>query len=374
MAKTKAGSHPPGERRKVALALQGGGAHGAFTWGVLDRMLEDPTLEIIGVTGTSAGAMNAVVLADGLVRGGPKHAKRQLRQFWETIGKMLGFGTLLWPLSGKIAARVHLEQTPPYLMWDVVRRNLSPYDLNPTGINPLREPLDALVDFKRLKKQQDIEIAVCATNVRTARRRVFTNKDISVDAVLASACLPELFPAVEIDGEAYWDGGYTGNPALVGLIARLPKCDFIIVRIDPIQRKDVPRTVAGIHDRLLEISFNSTFWLELSTLGIILRLVDEGLLDRQRFGRILFHAIEASGELEKLASTSKLNNYPAFLEILFEEGRASADAWLAKNGAAIGQRSTIDLQKLLPMGAYDPRRQSRHEPASSAMSAPRRPA
>ena len=203
------------QRRKIALALQGGGAHGAFTWGVLDRMLQEPDIDIIGVTGTSAGAMNAVVLADGLLRGGAEGARQRLRMFWESIGDMPGFGSLLWPLSGSDAAAVHLEQTPAYLAWDLVARNLSPYQLNPMNQNPLRAPLDALVDFKRLRAQKDVEVMVCATTVRTARRRTFSNADISTDAVLASACLPDLFPAVEIDGEAYWDGGYTGNPALI---------------------------------------------------------------------------------------------------------------------------------------------------------------
>jgi len=192
---------------------------------------------------------------------------------------------------------------------------------------------------------------VCATNVLTARRRVFTNGDISVDAVLASACLPQLFPAIEIDGEPYWDGGYTGNPAMVGLIRKLPKCDFIIVRIDPIIRVTVPRTPSEIQDRMKELGFNTTFWLELSALAVILRFVDEGLLDRERFGRILFHVIEASSELEKIAPSTKLNNAPAFLDFLFDLGRKTADEWFARHGATIGRRSTVDLQELLPAGA-----------------------
>ncbi len=350
VATKRARSKSGAERHKVGLALQGGGSHGAFTWGVLDRLLEESDLDIIGITGTSAGAMNTAVLADGLVRGGPEEARKRLRLFWESIGKMPGFGSLLWPLSGEMAARVHIEQTVPYLAWDMIARNMSPYDLNPTGQNPLRAPLEDLVDFDRLRKQTDIKIIVCATNVRTSRRRAFTNKDFTVDAVLASACLPEMFPAVEIDGEAYWDGGYTGNPAMVALLRMLPKSDMILVRIDPIMRGDVPRTVRGIHDRVLEISFNSTCWLELSVLGVLLRFVDAGLLPRERFGRFNFHAIQASKELEKLASSSKLNNYPAFLEYLFENGRHAAAAWLASHRAAIGKQSTIDLRKLLPVG------------------------
>jgi NTE family protein len=167
----------------------------------------------------------------GLLRGGSEEARRRLRMFWQAIGAMPGFGSMLYPLSGHQAAAIHLDLTPPGVLWDMVARNLSPYQLNPTGHNPLRKPLVELVDFARIRAQKDIEVMVCATNVRTANRRTFSNADISVDAVLASACLPDFFPAVEIDGEAYWDGGYTGNPALVPLLLRLPSCDFLIVRI-----------------------------------------------------------------------------------------------------------------------------------------------
>jgi len=262
---------------------------------------------------------------------------------------MPGFGSLLGPLSGRAAAELRLEYTPSYLIWDVVSRNLSPYELNPLNFNPLRAPLAELIDFDRLRTQRAIQVMVCATNVRTARRRVFTNADISIDAVLASACLPQLFPAVEIDGESYWDGGYTGNPAMAALIQRMPSCDMVIVRVDPISRVQTPRGVREIEDRVREIGFNSTFWLELSAIAILLKLVDEGHLDRERFGRFRFHAIEASVEMEKLASSSKLNNHMAFLEHLFALGRQTADQWLTLNGASLGRSSTIDLQKLLPV-------------------------
>ena len=334
------------QRCKIALALQGGGAHGAFTWGVLDRLLEEPDLDIIGVTGTSAGAMNAVVLADGLLRGGPEGARQRLRMFWEAIGAMPGFGSLLWPLSGSEAAAIHLEQTPPYLAWDMMARNLSPYQLNPTNQNPLRAPLDQLVDFKRLRAQKDIEVMVCATNVRTARRRTFSNADISADAVLASACLPDLFPAVEIGGDAYWDGGYTGNPAVIPLLVKLPGCDLVMVRIDPVIRAELPRTVRDIHDRVLEISFNAASWMELAAVGMLLAFVEHGLLDRERFGRFRFHVV-LSSDLEKIPASSKLNNYPAFLEHLFDAGRRTAQAWCKEHGAALGKDSTVNLQNLL---------------------------
>lgn len=339
--------HSIPKRHKIALALQGGGSHGAFTWGVLDRLLEEPSLDIIGVTGTSAGAMNTVVLADGLVRGGPQKARQALRQFWEQIGEMPGVGSMLWGMPGDKAAEMHIEQMPAYQAWDMAARNLSPYELNPTEFNPLRAPLEKLVDFEGLRHQNHIQTVVCATNARTGRRRSFSNADLTVDAVLASACLPELFPAIQIDGEAYWDGGYTGNPAMAPLIRRLPGCDLIIVRIDPVQRGDVPRSMRDIHDRVLEISFNSASYMELAAMGMLLKFMDEGLLPRERFDRFRFHAIEASALLEKLPLSSKRNNYAPFLEYLFDNGRQAADAWLSTHAAAIGERSTIDLRNLL---------------------------
>jgi NTE family protein len=212
-------------RRKVALALQGGGSHGAFTWGVLDRLLDDETIEIIGVTGTSAGAMNGAVLVDGLVRGGPKQARTELRQYWEVVGSMPGFGSYFSNMSGEQAVTTPLENIPAYV--ETVKKNSSPYDLPSANDNPTRRLLTELIDFDRLHSQQDIQLTVSATNARTARRRVFTNQDVSVDALLASACLPQFFRAVEIDGEPYWDGSLTGNPAFGPLLTKRPDCDLI---------------------------------------------------------------------------------------------------------------------------------------------------
>jgi NTE family protein len=202
-----------------------------------------------------------------------------------------------------------------------------------------------LIDFDRLHAEKDFKLVVCATNVLTALRRNFTNKDISVDAVLASACLPDLFPPVEIDGQYYWDGGFAGNPSMAFLLRMLPKSDFIIVRIDPLIRKELPRTAREIHDRVTELSFNTSFFMELAALGALLVLVEEGQLDRDRFTRFNFHCIEASEQLEKIPPSTKLNNSPAFLEYLFNLGRNTADAWYARHEKDIGQRSTIDLTK-----------------------------
>jgi NTE family protein len=204
---------------------------------------------------------------------------------------------------------------------------------------------------------------VCATNVRNARRRTFSNADISPDAVLASACLPDLFPAVEIDGEAYWDGGYTGNPALIPLLVKLPGCDVVMVRIDPVMRAEIPRTVRDIHDRVLEISFNAASWMEMAAVGMLLTFVEHGLLDRERFDRFRFHAV-LSSDLEKIPASSKLNNYPAFLEHLFDAGRRTGEAWFEEHGAALGKQSTINLQKLLQANVLSHFMQRQGEAAS----------
>ena len=335
-------------KHKVALALQGG-SHGAFTWGVLDRVIEDPDIEIVGVTGTSAGACNAVVLADGLLRGGPEQARRELRQFWESVGHALGSGTLITDSHSETAGYPPPEQTPPHTFWEMITRDLSPYDLNPLQLNPLRRLLEEVIDIESISRQDEFPVIVCATNARTARRRNFSNRDLSIDAVLASACLPHIFPAIIIDGDPYWDGGFTGNPAFTALIRRLPDCDLVIVRVDPVRRASLPQTPREIADRMVEIAFNSSFWLELSAMGIILKFVDERLLDRDRFGRIRFHAIEASDMIELFPHPDRLDDHAAFIAHLFRLGRITADAWLRDNRGDLGQRSTIDLQMLLPI-------------------------
>src|SRR6516225_8334511 len=206
--------------------------------------------------------MNGAVLVDGLVRGGPKQARAELRRYWGAVGAIPGFGSFFSGISGEKAAITPLENIPAYV--ETVRKNLSPYDLPPGNDNPMRRLLTELIDFDRLRLQQNIQLTVSATNARTARRRVFTNQDVTVDALLASACMPQLLPAVEIDGEPYWDGSFTGNPAFAPLLRKITECDLIIIRVDPVSRREAPRTMRDIFDRTVEISQNSTFWLELS--------------------------------------------------------------------------------------------------------------
>ena len=258
------------EKRRIALALQGGGSHGAFTWGVLDRLLAEPSLEIVGVSGTSAGAMNAGVLADGLRRGGASQAQLALHQYWEDVGRLPGYGSL-WPL---VSQRTwHLDDNPIYLWADMLTRVWSPYQISRSNYHPLRELLQR-IDLEGLRDDASApRVFICATNVRTGLRRVFHNAELSPDVLLASACLPQVYQAVQIGDDFYWDGGYTGNPALAPLYLGTSATDLIVVGINPMERTTVPQTARGIIDRIDEISFNSTFMLELGAIAFVEHLI-----------------------------------------------------------------------------------------------------
>ena len=343
----RAEQHSAPWRPKVALALQGGGSHGAFTWGVLDRLLDETTIDIVGVTGTSAGAMSGALLVDGLLDGG---LRRPARNF-DGTGKRSVPHLVSAASSPEFLGRklpIRLSKASLHVPRRCVK-TYQPHALSPSN-SALHLLLSELIDFNRLRLQKKIQLTICATNARTAKRRVFTNHDASFDVLLASTCLPQYFRAVEIDGEAYWDGGWTGNPALAPLLTKMPDCDLIIVRVDPVSRRELPRSLPDIFHRTLEISQNSTFWLELGALAVVLRFVDER---RSPFRRIRFHMIEANPIMEKFPVSSKLNNYPPLLEYLFDLGRQTCDAWISQNGEAVGQRSTMDIQQLLPGNIWD---------------------
>jgi NTE family protein len=333
--------------KKIALALQGGGSHGAFTWGVLDRLLDEPTLEIVGVSGTSAGAMNAGVLADGL-RGGPQAARAALRSFWEALGRTPGFASLRgsWMQASR---EWHLDNSPVFQWFNFLTQVLSPYQLNPFNIQPLR-PMIEHIDFAALKSDPEaIRVFIGTTNVRTGRRRVFDNSELSADVLLASACLPLMFQAVEIDGEGYWDGGYTGNPAIVPLYQVTAATDLIVVGINPLSRNTLPRTAREIGDRIDEISFNSSFMLELSTIAFIDQLLETKEIDARRFRPLLLHGIDGGAKLGKLGASSKINNHPAFLRYLHDYGWQAADVWLDNHRDEVGKTSTVNLAELVPL-------------------------
>lgn len=334
-------------RRQIAVALQGGGSHGAFTWGVLDRLLEEPDLQIVGVSGTSAGAMNAGVLAHGL-RSGTAAAREALRDFWEALGRAPGFASLRGPWM-QATGEWHLENSPLFQWFNFLTQMVSPYQFNPLNIHPLR-PLIEHIDFASLRSDPDaIRVFIGTTNVRTGRRRVFDNSELSPDVLLASACLPLVFQAVEIDGDGYWDGGYTGNPAISPLYLETEATDLIIIGINPLLRDTLPRTARDIANRIDEISFNSTFMLELSAIAFIDQLLDTKAIDPSRFRPLLLHGIDGGAKLGKLGASSKMNNHPAFLHYLHGYGREAADAWLESHRHEVGKNSTVNLADLTPL-------------------------
>jgi NTE family protein len=329
----------------VDLALQGGGAHGAFTWGVLDRLLEQPWLEIDGISGTSAGAMNAAVLIDGHATGGAEGARAALERFWRSVSDAAVLSPLRRTPLDLLLGRWTLDYSPAFIAMDLASRLFSPYDLNPGGSNPLREILAESVDFERLA-QAPIKLFVTATNVRTGRGRVFRNADISPDVLLASACLPTMFQAIEIDGEPYWDGGYSGNPTITPLVRECTSSDTIMVAINPIERPGTPRTARDILNRLNEISFNAVTLKELRMIALLRRVADPGQSDGALWARMRVHLV-ASPLMAELGYSSKLNAEWDFLRMLRDEGRRTAEAFLRAHEDDLGRRSTVDLDRLL---------------------------
>jgi NTE family protein len=334
---------------KVDLALQGGGAHGAFTWGVLDRLLEERWLEVEGISGTSAGAMNAAVMACGYAREGRQGARQALEDFWRKVSKAARFSPFQRGPVDIMLGRWTLDNSPAFLMMDLMARMVSPYDVPSLGGNPLADVLaDVLadsLDFAALRNGP-IKVFVTATNVRTGRARIFRNADLGVEALLASACLPQLFQAVEIEGEAYWDGGFAGNPTLVPLVTELESDDTILVPINPIDRPGMPRSARDILDRVNEISFNAVALKELKMMALLRKVADAGDSEGAAWARMRLHMVRNDVMVE-LGYSSKLNAEWAFLEWLRDAGREAADAFLRDHAAAIGKRSSLDLDALL---------------------------
>jgi NTE family protein len=329
----------------IDLALQGGGSHGAFTWGVLDRLLEEEWLQIVAISGTSAGAMNAALLADGWTEGGAHGARASLRAFWEKVSRAAAMSLLQRSPLDRMTGRWSLDTSPVYVAMDLMSRLLSPYDLNPLAYNPLRHILTECIDFPRLARSP-IKLFVTATSVHTGRGRIFRNADITPEALLASACLPTMFRAIEIDGESYWDGGYAGNPTITPLIRESDASDTILVQINPRERPDAPRSAAEILNRLNEISFNAPLMKELRMIALLRQVADPGSGEGARWAQMRIHRV-ATDMLARFGASSKLNAEWEFVNMLFGEGRHAADEFLKDNGEHLGQRSTADLDLLL---------------------------
>jgi len=338
---------PPAQREPllIDLALQGSGAHGAFTWGVLDRLLEEPWLEIDGISGTSAGAMNATVLVHGHASGGAEGARQALTDFWKRVSESARFSPFRRSPVDVILGRWTLDNSPLFVAADLAARIWSPYDLNRAGSNPLAEILQASIDFEALARAP-IHLFVTATNVETGRGRVFRNAEITAEVLLASACLPTVFQAVEIDGVPYWDGGYAGNPTITPLVRECSSRDTILVQINPVARPGVPRSARDILSRLNEISFNATLLKELRMIAMLQRVADPGDTEGAHWADMRIHRI-SSDQISAYGSSSKMNAEWSFLCLLRDSGRQAAEQFLTEHGDTLGHRSSFDLDELL---------------------------
>lgn len=345
MFSNKASSLP-----RMSLALQGGGAHGAFTWGVLDALLETDLFSFEGISGTSAGAMNAVAFADGWLKGGAEGARHQLNEFWSGVAARAP-SDVLPPFADP-------SQPPPGMSWMVeLTRWFSPYQLNPLDLNPLRDLVTGLFDFDALRKHSPFKLFVAATHANSGHLKLFRSHDISPDALLASACLPTLHHAVMIDGEPYWDGGYAANPAVFPLFRFCETRDILLVLLAPLQHERTPRGAAEIHARALDLGFNNAFLREMRLLVAMRDMAESsgwlsGTLEHH-LRTMRFHMIESESTLGGLSQMSKISANLAFLHRLRDAGREAAMRWLARHGHAVGHRATIDVHEIFLPPGYD---------------------
>jgi NTE family protein len=340
-AEIKGGTPIPGEKA-INLALQGGGSHGAFTWGVIDRLLEDERLTFDGITATSAGGVNAVLIADGLARGGRKGAKELMHTFWKKMSDTTSASIIAPSLFDQMNPNFGLEHSPGYVMVDIISRFMSPYQLNPMDVNPMRDLLNEVVDFELVRAQKVVKLFLSATNVRTGKVAVFPSSEITADHVLASACLPFMMRSPVIDGEAYWDGGFMGNPAIFPVIYGCQSQDVLLVHLTPTERAELPTNSRAILNRMQEISFNSSLMREMRAVAFVTQMIDEGKLAGGK--RMFIHLIEAEDIIKELSGSSKMNANWKFLMHLFEIGRDRADKWLATNYERVGSETTVDLK------------------------------
>ncbi|MDB5999784.1 MAG: alpha-beta hydrolase superfamily esterase-like protein, partial [Rhizobacter sp.] len=341
------------------------GSHGAFTWGVLDRLLDETDIDVAGVSGTSAGALNAAVFVTGLQRDGREGARAALADFWRDVSRS---GSIFAPFSGSqqsaLRDNLSLDKLPGYQWMSSFFRSLSPYEFNPLNLNPLRDVARRHVDVDALKASP-VQLFVTATSVTNGQARVFTGDDLSIDALLASACLPFMFQAVEIDGEPYWDGGYSGNPALYPLIYESEAIDIMLVKINPLHREGTPSRSVEIIDRLSEITFNAGLIAEMRAISFVSKLVREGKLDAGRYKDLRLHMVADDEGLAPFNASTKFNTDRAFLEQLFTLGRTAADRWLHAHKADIGKHSSLDIDAAF-LGGNKHRSKARRKVSSPA--------
>lgn len=329
------------QRVSLNLALQGGGSHGAFTWGVLDRLLEEPHLALEGISGTSAGAINGVALASGWLQGGAEQARLSLEQMWRRVSERSVLGPLQASPLDYLLQGWNRDWSPGYMLVNSLARMASPYQFNPGGYNPLIPILDEVVDFERLRAAEHLRLFIAATHVPTGSARLFRNPELDARVIAASACLPTLFQAVEIDDEPYWDGCYTANPALWPLFLECSSRDLLLVQVTPPERPTVPTRSADITDRANEIAFNANLARELE----LLRMLRDGgsatVSPALPWRRHRLHAIDSGFVTEDMGRNSRINPEWGFLCHLRDEGRRRADLWLQSHGSDLGRRSSL---------------------------------
>ncbi len=342
--------------KKINLALQGGGAHGAFAWGVLDKLLDDERIEVEAICATSAGTMNACAFAYGLHKGGRKEAKACLHEFWRNMYteglkfnpiKNMPWEPAFWGLGNLFGDNGwNKDNSLSFLMFDTLSRSVSPYQLNPFNINPLRDVLEKSINFHELRHCQKTKLFISATHVKTGKVRVFNTQQVSIDVVMASACLPFVFKAVEVEGEDFWDGGYMGNPALFPVFYATDSRDLLVVHINPLEREETPHSAPDIMNRINEISFNSSLIHEMRAIAFVKKLIEKDMLKdefKNDFKDVLMHAIRADEHMKELSVASKFNTDWNFLLHLRDKGREAMQAWLDKHYSSLGNKDTVDL-------------------------------
>jgi NTE family protein len=335
-----ASASPP---RRLNLALQGGGAHGAFTWGVLDRLLDDESVQFEGLSGSSSGAMNAVVLADGWLKGGRAGAREALASFWSEVGKLMPPGMVVQGTGEAI----QLSAASKLLVnWASL---FSPAQINPRDLNPLHDLLTRLVDFEAVRARSPFKLFVAATQANTSKLRIFREHELTVDMLMASACLPKIHHPVDVDGEPYWDGGYSANPAVFPLFYECDAQDVLLVLLTPLRRDDTPRMVKEIDERITELSFNATFMREMQTFARAAEFSDlsphtDGNLE-SKLRAMRVHMIDVCGLASLERTETKALAHAPFLEMLCGQGRERAARWLEEHAEDVGNRSSVDMQK-----------------------------
>jgi NTE family protein len=331
------------KKRKLNLALQGGGAHGAFTWGVLDRLLQEKNLEVVGVSGTSAGAVNGACLIYGLTQGGNEAARDVLSEFWRKNSESQRNSPLQPTIFDKAMSNGNIDFNPFFWFFSMMSKSLSPYQWNPLMKNSLKELLLDVIDFDAIQKEIKHKLFLTATNIRTSKVKIFQNAEITADAVCASACLPHIFQAVEIDGEFYWDGGYIGNPAMFPLFEQTQCTDLMLIQIDSINYNKVPTKMSEIFDRATDISFNSSLMREMRAISFVTKIIDKGFDDDGRLVKTNIHYISTGDLMNNYSGSSKTNVDWDWLCYLRDNGRTKAEAWIREHYEKIGKSSSCDI-------------------------------